>query len=70
MRWSVEEPEWRPVCECRYDEIRDEVFRGDCELHYDMIEESEPDSLTPTERKPPASVDGMPESQGTGKRSA
>ena len=48
MSYSLEEPEWPPVCECTYDEIRDEVFRGNCPLHYE--EQEDP---VPAERKPP-----------------
>ena len=28
MSWSLEEPEWPPVCECQYDEFHDRMDRG------------------------------------------
>ena len=33
VSYSMQEPEWPPVCECKYDEIRDKVDREDCPLH-------------------------------------
>jgi len=29
----MREPRWEPVCECKYDEARDEMDREDCLLH-------------------------------------
>jgi hypothetical protein len=39
MSWSLEEPEWPPVCECQYDEARDVMGRGNCQLRCGMEEE-------------------------------
>ena len=50
MSWSLEEPEWPPVCECVYDEARDEVFRGNCSLHWHEDEAPGPSQVA---RKPP-----------------
>ena len=35
MSYSFLEPEWPAVCECKYDEARDEMDREDCYLHCD-----------------------------------
>ena len=46
MSYSMQEPEWEPVCECRYDEVHDRMDREDCFFHCDMEEEvasQEPD---------------------------
>jgi hypothetical protein len=40
MSWSMIEPEELPVCECKYDEARDEMDRGDCPFHYDLVDNS------------------------------
>ena len=32
MSYSFREPEWPTVCECKYDEARDEMDREDCHL--------------------------------------
>lgn len=36
MSYSMLEPEWEPVCECRYDEVHDRMDREDCLRHCDM----------------------------------
>jgi hypothetical protein len=49
------EPEWEPVCECKYDPVTDKMDREDCFFHCDMedrgpsVIEDEPE----TERKKP-----------------
>ena len=53
MSWSPEEPEWRPVCQCQYDEARDEMFRGDCPLHAETASEELSSIAGIPERKPP-----------------
>jgi hypothetical protein len=35
----MREPDWPPVCECKYDEVHDTVDREDCLLHCAMEEE-------------------------------
>jgi hypothetical protein len=40
MSYSFQEPEWPPVCECQYDEVRDEMDRGNCEIHCDTDDET------------------------------
>jgi hypothetical protein len=35
----MQEPEWPPFCECKYDEVHDRMDREDCLLHCDMQEE-------------------------------
>jgi len=35
VSYSFQEPEWPAVCECKYDEARDEMDREDCQLHCD-----------------------------------
>jgi len=39
VSYSMQEPEWPPVCECKYDEAHDTVDREDCLLHSGMEEE-------------------------------
>ncbi len=50
MSWSMRLPEDPPVCECKYDEIRDEMDRDDCPFHCDL---SDPTEDTRHGRKPP-----------------
>jgi hypothetical protein len=40
VSYSMQEPEWRPVCECKYDEVHDRMDREDCVLHCGMVEET------------------------------
>jgi hypothetical protein len=49
------EPEWEPVCECRYDAENDRMDRDDCVLH--RHEEDEAISADPevVQKKPPSS---------------
>ncbi len=54
MSYSMQEPEWPPVCECKYDEIHDRVDREECLLHDDMEEKiSPPPENRITFKKPP-----------------
>ena len=55
MSYSMLEPDWPPVCECFYDEERDELYVEDCPLHRHLAElfKVEPE---PSQRKPPASA--------------
>lgn len=39
MSYSMREPEWEPVCECRYDPVHDRMDRDDCFFHCDMEED-------------------------------
>ena len=51
----MQEPEWPPVCECRYDEVHDRMDREDCCFHFDMEEEiSEIQERQITLKKPSA----------------
>lgn len=52
MSYSFNEPEWPPICECTYDEARDEMFRGNCPLHYN--DDQEGLEQIHAARKPPA----------------
>ena len=36
MSYSFREPEWPAICECKYDEARDEMDREDCPFHCDL----------------------------------
>ena len=38
MSYSFREPEWPAVCECKYDEARDEMDREDCPFHCDLAD--------------------------------
>jgi len=68
VSYSMREPEWPPVCECKYDEVNDTVDREDCLLHCDMQDDPEPAEVLPAERKPPASfeVDARSPASGFG----
>jgi hypothetical protein len=55
MSFSFRLPEDDPVCECRYDEIRDRMDREDCPFHCDIVD-AEPAGVLEAARKPPASV--------------
>ena len=55
MSFSFRLPEEDPVCECRYDEIRDRMDREDCPFHCDLVD-AEPAEVLEAGRKPPASV--------------
>ena len=54
MSYSLQEPDWPLVCECTYDEARDEMIRDDCPLHYDLVEPMP--EVEATERKQSAIV--------------
>jgi hypothetical protein len=56
MSYSFQEPEGPPVCECRYDEVRDEVDRGNCQLHCDMEEEASAPAETQVAGKKPTTI--------------
>jgi hypothetical protein len=55
MSFSFRLPEEDPVCECRYDEIRDRMDREACPFHCDIVDD-EPAGVLEAARKPPASV--------------
>jgi hypothetical protein len=55
MSWSMMEPEEPPICECKYDEARDEMDRGDCRFHYDLVDEVPQQEERMILRKKPAS---------------
>jgi hypothetical protein len=38
----MQEPDWPPFCECKYDEVHDRMDREDCLLHCDIEEEISP----------------------------
>ena len=39
MSYSFRLPEEEPICECRWDEIRQRMDRDDCHFHFDVPEE-------------------------------
>ena len=51
MSYSFREPEWPAVCECKYDEARDEMNREDCPFHYDLKDNSVEDETGAVARK-------------------
>jgi hypothetical protein len=55
MSYSFRLPEEEPICECKYDEGHDRMDRDDCPFHCEMFENSEPESIARTERRPIAS---------------
>ncbi len=56
MSWSMIEPEDHPVCECTYDETRDEMDREDCAFHCDLVDEVSKQDAHPAPRKKPDST--------------
>jgi hypothetical protein len=53
VSYSLREPEWPVVCECKYDEAGDEMDREDCPFHCDLPENAaEEETLTPSRKKP------------------
>jgi hypothetical protein len=56
MSFSFRLPEEEPVCECKYDEIHDQMDREDCPFHCHLIENMAIADVPQAERKPPASV--------------
>jgi hypothetical protein len=52
MSWSLEEPEQPSICECKYDQTRDEMDREDCRFHCDL-DDSDVVADVPQEEAPP-----------------
>lgn len=38
MSYSFQLPEEEPICECRWDEVRQRMDRDDCHFHFDLPE--------------------------------
>ena len=58
MSYSFELPEEDPICECKYDAIRDCMDREGCPFHCELNDEREPTEQLMIDRKPPASAAG------------
>jgi hypothetical protein len=56
LSYSMQEPEWPPVCECKYDEVQDRVDREDCLLHDDMEEKYSPPLENRVTLRKPATI--------------
>lgn len=54
MSYSFLEPEWPAVCECKYDEARDEMDREDCPFHFDLVVDRADEEALIAPRKMPA----------------
>ena len=54
MSYSFREPEWPAVCECKYDEARDEMDREDCPFHCDPTDDPAEKEIQTATRKRPA----------------
>ncbi|MGD1095246.1 MAG: hypothetical protein ABSB35_25050 [Bryobacteraceae bacterium] len=52
MTWSLLEPDEPPICECKYDEVRDEMDREDCPFHCDLVDSDVVD-VGPQQEAPP-----------------
>jgi hypothetical protein len=39
MSWSMREPEEPTMCDCKYNEARDEMDREDCPLHFGSVDD-------------------------------
>jgi hypothetical protein len=48
----MREPDWPPVCECKYDEVHDTVDREGCLLHCDIQDDPEPAENRIVPKKP------------------
>ena len=58
MSYSFREPEWPAVCECKYDEARDEMDRENCPFHFELADEvAEGEAQTATRKGPAPSCD-------------
>jgi hypothetical protein len=55
VSYSMQEPEWPAVCECKYEEVHDRMDREDCLLHGDMAE-TIPAAREPIGFKKPATI--------------
>ena len=53
MSWSMLEPDEPLVCECKYDETRDEMDREDCHFHCELVEDPAQQEAQRVERKKP-----------------
>ena len=53
MSYSFEEPEWPAVCECKYDEARDEMDRENCPFHFDLVDDRADEEALIAPRKRP-----------------
>lgn len=54
MSYSFTEPDWPAVCECKYDETRDEMDREDCPFHCDLGDNTAENEVRTNVRKRPA----------------
>jgi hypothetical protein len=52
VSYSFLEPEWPAVCECKYDESRDEMDREDCPVHFDLVDERAEEPQTAPRKRP------------------
>jgi hypothetical protein len=53
VSYSMLEPEWEPICECKYDPVHDRMDREDCFFHCDMADDvSMPEEHQPEEQQP------------------
>ena len=57
------EPEEPPTCECKYDEVRDEMDRDDCAFHRDLVYDLTEQQALPIQRKKPDSTAGNREEE-------
>ena len=62
MSYSFREPEWPAVCECKYDEARDEMDRDDCPFHCDATDASAEEEVRIATRKEAACTGDFKES--------
>jgi len=51
------EPEDPPICECRYDEARDEMDRDDCPFHGNLVDD---ELVVPEVESDPARIEDPP----------
>jgi hypothetical protein len=56
VSFSMIEPEWEPICECKYDPVLDKMDREDCFFHCDMEEQGPPIEEPEVILKKPAAI--------------
>jgi hypothetical protein len=62
VSYSLREPEWPAVCECKYDEARDEMDREDCPFHCNLVDDAAVEEIQTATPKKPARTGDINES--------
>jgi len=57
----MQEPDWPPVCECKYDEASDQMDGDDCLIHWDLDDGLSLMQESPIVLKKPVTIAGRDE---------